>query len=138
MEQIMALLTVHFENNRNDFQAGPMKKYMRDLFPFIGIKKPARSQILKQFYRQTGVLEEPFQPEFVTKLWEKEEREYQYAALDYIERSLKKLSKEDLPLIERMITTKSWWDTVDALAPKSVAKIAKDHPEVIQETIEGW
>lgn len=138
VEQVIALLMFQFENNRNDLQAGPMKKYMRDLFPFLGIKKPERNQLLKQFYQQTGLLKESFQPEFVVELWERAEREYQYAALDYIEKSLKKLSKEELSLMERLITTKSWWDTVDVLAPKPVAKIAKDHPEVIQETIEEW
>lgn len=138
MEQGIALLTFHFENNRNELQAGPMKKYMRDLFPFLGIKKPARSQLLKQFYQQTGILKEPFQSDFVIELWERAEREYQYAALDYIEKSLKKLSKEDLSLMESIITTKSWWDTIDTLASKPVGKIAKDHPEVIQETIEDW
>ena len=138
MEKMIALLQFHFENNRNELQAGPMKKYMKDLFPFLGIKKPERNKILKQFYQQTGILKEEFHQEFVSKLWEQEEREYQYAALDYIERSLKKLSQNNLPFIESLITTKSWWDTVDMLASKPVGKIAKAYPEVIQETIEGW
>ena len=102
-----------------------MKKYMKDLFPFLGIKKPERNKLLKQFYQQTGILKEEFHPEYVIKLWEQAEREYQYAALDYIEKSLKKLSKENLPLMECMIKTKSWWDTVDMLASKPVGMIAK-------------
>src|SRR6478752_6521754 len=138
MEQLVDLLQFHFENNRNELQAEPMRKYMKDLFPFLGIKKPERNKILKQFYLQTGILKEEFHQEFVIKLWEQAEREYQYAALDYIEKSLKKLSKENLPLMECMIKTKSWWDTVDMLASKPVGMIAKGHPEVIKETIEGW
>jgi 3-methyladenine DNA glycosylase AlkD len=138
MEQKVSFLKSQFENHRNDLHAGPMKKYMRDLFPFLGIKKPERNVLLKQFYQQTGILKEPFQQDFVIRLWGQAEREYQYAALDYIEKSLKKLRKEELPLMESLITTKSWWDTVDAIAPKSVGTIAEVHLEVIQETIEEW
>ncbi len=138
MEKLVELLQFHFEHNRNELQAEPMRKYMKNLFPFLGIKKPERNKILKQFYLQTGILREEFNQEFVIKLWERAEREYQYAALDYIEKSLKKLSKENLSLIEYLITTKSWWDTVDMLASKPVGIIAKGHPEVITETIDGW
>ncbi|WP_078414768.1 DNA alkylation repair protein [Priestia abyssalis] len=127
-----------FEASRNEEQAIPMKKYMKDHFPFLGIKSPVRREILNKFLEESELLKQPFQPDFVLALWEKNEREYQYAALDYIEKSLKKLGKEHLPLMETLTTTKSWWDTVDLLASKSVGKIAKDYPEVILETIEGW
>ena len=40
--------------------------------------------------------------------------------------------------MENLITTKSWWDTVDAIAPKPVGKIAEKFPEVVAETINGW
>lgn len=105
-----------FLANRNDEQAIPMEKYMKDKFPFLGIKTPLRKKLLKTFFTETGIVKEQFQPQFVMALWEKEEREYQYAAMDYIEKSLQKLPKTDVPLMEKLITTKSWWDTVDMLA----------------------
>lgn len=40
--------------------------------------------------------------------------------------------------MEWLISTKSWWDTVDAIAPKPVGKIAASYPEVIEETLDGW
>lgn len=40
--------------------------------------------------------------------------------------------------MERLITTKPWWDTIDMLSQNPVAKIATEHPEVIPETINGW
>ncbi len=131
-------LTNLFEKNRNEANAGPMRKYMKGHFPFLGIKKPLRSQLEKQFFKETGILKEPFQQDFVWDLWEKEEREYQYTALVYLEKSLKKLQKTDLPFMEKLILTKSWWDSVDAIAPKPVGEIAARYPEVITETIDGW
>ncbi|MET3698782.1 DNA-7-methylguanine glycosylase [Bacillus oleivorans] len=127
-----------FEASRNPENAIPMQNYMKGNFLFLGIKTPERRELLKRYFLETQILKEPFQHEFVLTLWELEKREYQYAALDYISRSIKKLSKEDLPLMEKLITTKSWWDTVDMLAAHPIGRIAKESPEVIQETIEEW
>ncbi|MFL6562447.1 MAG: DNA alkylation repair protein [Bacillus sp. (in: firmicutes)] len=138
MSSNIALLTHLFEENRNEANAGPMKKYMKDHFPFLGIKKPERSELEKQFFQKTVLLKEPFNQEFIRELWAKEEREYQYTALVYLEKSLNKLEKSDLPFMEELITTKSWWDTVDAIAPKPVGKVAEKYPKVVAETINGW
>ena len=132
------LLVQLFEQHKNQSEAVPMQKYMRDQFPFLGIRTTERRAIMKGFYQESSILKESFQADFVEELWKLDEREYQYAACDYIEKSLKKVDKHHLPLLERMITTKSWWDTVDVLAPKPVGRIASISREVIPETIEGW
>lgn len=138
MQSKGAMLTRLFEANRNEANAGPMEKYMKNHFPYLGIKKPQRSQLEKQFFQETGLLKEPFNQEFIRELWAKDEREYQYTALVYLEKSLNKLEKTDLPFMEELMKTKSWWDTVDAIAPKPVGKIAEKFPEVVAETIDGW
>ncbi len=132
------LLTKLFEEHRNEANAESMKKYMKDHFPFLGIKKPQRSELEKKFFQETGLLKDSFNHEFIQELWAKEEREYQYTALVYMEKSLKKLEKVDLPFMEELIKTKSWWDTVDAIAPKPVGTIAEKFPEVVSGTIDGW
>lgn len=68
----------------------------------------------------------------------KDEREYQYAAQDYLVKVIKKINNSHLPFIKNLITTKSWWDTVDVLSPHLVGKIAKETPSVIEDTIEKW
>jgi len=138
MMDYIANLTDLFEKNRNDANAEPMKKYMKGHFPFLGIKSPGRKMLEGQFFKENGILKEPLNWEFVFGLWAKEEREYQYTALVYLEKSLKKLQKDDLVFLEKLITTKSWWDTVDALAPKPVGTISLNFPEVIAETIDTW
>ncbi|HHU30814.1 MAG TPA: DNA alkylation repair protein [Firmicutes bacterium] len=137
MKSINTLISL-FEANRNEEQAVPMAKYMKNKFPFLGIKTPARKKLLQKFYEESGILREAFQKDFVLALWQQDEREYQYAAISYICRSLNKLNKNDLPLMEKLITTKSWWDTVDTLAQHPVGTIARNYPEVVPETIEGW
>ncbi|MEH7115817.1 DNA alkylation repair protein [Neobacillus vireti] len=134
----LGILTRLFEDNQNKVNAEPMQKYMKGHFPFLGIKSPLRKELEKQFFKETGILNEPFNKEFIEELWNQNEREYQYIALSYMEKSLKKLKKSDLPFMEWLITTKSWWDTVDAISPKPVGTIAAKFPEVIEETIDGW
>ncbi|MCL6572035.1 MAG: DNA alkylation repair protein [Bacillus sp. (in: Bacteria)] len=134
----IVLLIKIFEENRNRANAGQMEAYMKGHFPFLGIKSPERKELEKQFFKEVGVLKEPFSNEFVLGLWEQEEREYQYTALAYLEKSLNKLQKGDMALMETLVTTKSWWDTVDAIAPKAVGAITARFPEVVAETIDVW
>lgn len=138
MEDYITILKFHFYSQQNQELAVPMAKYMKNHFPFIGIKKPERTKLLRLFYNQTGILKEPFNPQWLKILWEQREREFQYAGLDYLERSLKKLDETHIGLLEELIIKKSWWDTVDALATKSVGAIAQKSPNVIEEKIEGW
>lgn len=131
-------LITELERNRNHENAYQMEKYMKNRFPFLGIKTPERRNISNRFFKQTGITKEPFNVKFVQALWEQKEREYQNIALDYIETMLPKLGKEHLELLEKLLTTKSWWDTVDMLAQKPIGKIALESPEVIPERITEW
>lgn len=131
-------VVLSFEAKRNKEQAIPMQKYMKDHFSFLGIKTPARNQLMKEFYKESGILKDNLQREFILELWEKDEREYQYAAMNYIGRTLKRLKKDDLKLMENLITVKPWWDTIDTLAQNPIAKIATEYPEVVPETINRW
>lgn len=137
MNELRYLVTL-FEEKRNEENSIPMKKYMKNHFPFLGIKTPLRRELMKKFYAETSILKDEFKPTLVKLLWKMDEREYQYAAVDYINRSLKKINSTHLLLMEKLIMTKSWWDTVDLLAAHPVGKIAKEYPEIIEESIEGW
>ncbi len=131
-------ITGEFEKYRNIENAQQMERYMKDHFPFLGIKSPERRRITSLFFKETGLHKQPFNSDFLIELWEKEEREYQYLALDYIDKQLKNISKEHLSLMHQLITTKSWWDTVDMLAQKPIGKIAVDSPSIINSTIDNW
>ena len=79
--QLIKEIVALFEANRNYANAEPMAKYMKNQFPFLGIKTPVRKALMQKFFRTSGILQSPFQEALVVALWEKEEREYQYAAL---------------------------------------------------------
>jgi 3-methyladenine DNA glycosylase AlkD len=138
MGELAELLSSMMAEKADEQNAVQMSAYMKGQFPFFGIKTPQRREIEKEFFLETGMLKQPFNEEFVLSLWELPERELQAAAMDYIEKFLKQLNKEHFYLMKQLITTKSWWDTVDMLSQKPAGKIVADHPELIQEEMNSW
>ncbi|HJF32790.1 MAG TPA: DNA alkylation repair protein [Sporosarcina psychrophila] len=114
-----------FEANQNKELAAPMKAYLKNHFPFFGIKSPLRKELLKEQFKEYA-LPEPVQFfDEVWKLYNLPEREYQYAAIALIEKMKKHLTTEDFPTLLQLIETKSWWDSVDSIAPHFVGQIVK-------------
>ena len=114
-----------FESLRNEQLAEPMKAYMKHHFPFLGIKSPVRKEALKNYF---ATHEAPEKPELFTEVWaiyKMNEREYQYVAIALLVKKLKTLTIEDLEFLEKLITEKSWWDSVDSIAPIIVGDIVK-------------
>jgi 3-methyladenine DNA glycosylase AlkD len=58
--------------------------------------------------------------------------------MDYLVKVKKQLQKEDITFIEELITTKSWWDSVDLIASHLVGEICKMYPELVYEHILKW
>jgi len=127
-----------FEANSNEEQAGPMVAYMKNHFTFLGIKSPLRKQLLRELFAEYALPEHNQLFEEVWKLYNLEEREYQYAAFTLLEKMKKYLSVEDLPELQRLIETKSWWDSVDSIAPKFVGDIVKVNPERGEKVMFEW
>lgn len=127
-----------FENNTNDENASKMEKYMRNLFPFFGIKSPERKEIYSSFKKENGLIPEINKSEIVNWCWNKPQREYQYFAMEFLGRSVKTEPKEIIQLYEYMIVTKSWWDTVDFIASNLVGRYFINYPEMINTTTQQW
>ena len=127
-----------FSDAADPGQAEPMKRYMRDQFDFLGIKTPARRALLKDYVRtHRAEVRNRLRP-VVLSLWRRQEREYQYAAVDLLDRFSKDLTPHDLPMLETLITSKSWWDTVDGLATKIVGDLLDKNPASIEPNVTRW
>ncbi|PUB10576.1 DNA alkylation repair protein [Paenisporosarcina sp. OV554] len=114
-----------FKNLSNDQLAEPMKAYMKHHFPFLGIKSPARTEALRNYFSTHDIPEKPELLEEVWNIYQLPEREYQYVAIALLSKKLKTLSVDDLGFLEKLITKKSWWDSVDSIAPTIVGDIVK-------------
>lgn len=58
------------------------------------------------------------------------EREFHYVGTDLLIRWVRLLASSDLSRVEQLIRTKSWWDTVDALAANVVGPMVATDPEL--------
>ncbi|NLW21861.1 MAG: DNA alkylation repair protein [Tissierellia bacterium] len=125
-----------FYDNRNPEQAEQMAKYMRNMFPFIGLKKPERLALAKEFLKQKGK-DKKVDWDFIFKCYQLPEREFQYLAVDYMDKVRKLFTPADMDNIEKLLTTKSWWDTVDGIN-RTVGHIAMKYPEVKEGKILKW
>ena len=124
--------------NADHKRSQPMKKYMRDQFEFFGLSSPLRRSVCKEFLQQKLNSEDVRR--FATLLWEKSEREFQYFAVDYLAKNMD-TSKEfeaNMSCVEGLITTKSWWDTVDLLASKIIGQLVKQHRVLGKAVMEDW
>ncbi|MEM7115157.1 MAG: DNA alkylation repair protein [Chloroflexota bacterium] len=117
------------EQHRDAEKAEPMAKYMRNLFPFLGIKTPERKKLTRQFIQERGLPPPEELDEIIRQMWALPEREYQYAALDLLWRRRRDWEADILTLIEHLIVMKAWWDTVDALASHEVGEYHRRFPE---------
>jgi len=126
-----------FYDNRNQEQAKKMSAYMKNNFLFLGLPKPQRAKLEKEFIKQAKK-EKKIDWNFVFMLWDLPEREFQYLALDYILALKNNLENPDIGKIKLLITKKSWWDSVDSLAGNITGVLCAKHPELVQSHILNW
>jgi len=110
-EEICELLI----SNGDEARAAKMRSYMRDKFPFLGVPSPMRKALCSPYIKELKKLDPGVSWGFVDLCWEREHREFQYAANDYLAAVKTRVGPGDIPRLKRLIVTKSWWDTVDAL-----------------------
>jgi 3-methyladenine DNA glycosylase AlkD len=128
-DEVVARLTAALVPAGDPDQAAEMRRYMRDQFPFLGVKAPERRRLVRA--ATVGMARPHGDAALATagRLWEQPEREYQYAAVDLLGRWVRALDPSALPAVAELITTKAWWDTVDALASHVVGGVVRAHPD---------
>ncbi|EKA7768200.1 DNA alkylation repair protein [Listeria innocua] len=132
----MTTIQTLFRANRSVADSKPMEAYMKNQFPFLGIRATERKKLVADFLRENGMSDDLL--ELVVELFAEEERELQYAAIDLLSRYGKKQASEAIEIYEQLVTTKSWWDTVDGLAGTVVSNHFKLYPDLIPTYNEAW
>lgn len=97
----------------DEVQAKKMSDYMKEQFVFLGIPKPKLLKVIKPYLSKSR--KEPIDWDGIFEMWDSDFREAQYVALEYMNVHKKQIGPNDLEKVSRLITTKSWWETVDTL-----------------------
>jgi len=127
-----------FEENANPSKAKQMKAYMRGQYEYFGIASPERRIIFAEHRKKFGLVPEAHTIEIVKTCWLAPEREYQYFAMEMLNKVSRRSKLETIQLYEFMITEKSWWDTIDYIAANLVGSYFKKYPELIHGKTAEW
>jgi len=126
------------DDHRNPERAVKMKDYMRGQYEYYGISSPVRKQILKPFIADARALTSKELESFTRKCWKQKEREWQYVAMDLLDKCRKQWTRDYLDLFEYLVITKSWWDTVDWIASTGFGHLFTKFPNERMPYIERW
>lgn len=125
--------------NSNLELAVTMQKYMKNNFFFLGIKTYNRRAILKNNYHKH---QDEVKNNFRSISWElfqKKEREFHQCAIDiFVKEIKKKYVLEDIQLIEKILITNSWWDSVDTIAKYLLGGYLNYFPKETMTVIERF
>lgn len=117
-------------------KTGPMAAYMKNQFPYLGLQKPERAALSREFLKAKKA-EPGVDFGFIKRCFALPEREFSYLALSYLDAVKKRLTPNDLPFLEQLVQTRPWWDTVDTIAPIA-GDVLRRFPEVREETALHW
>lgn len=131
-------LTEALEENSNPVKASQMKAYMRGQYSYFGIASPERRAIFAEHRNKFGLIPEALTEDVVKVCWLAPEREYQYFAMEMLNKVTRRYSPEYIQLFEYMIINKSWWDTIDYIAANLVGSYFKKYPELIHSKTAEW
>ena len=138
MHNYIEPLVKTFNANTNPVNAEPMAKYMKNLFPYLGIKTPLRKELFRSFIKENGLPNLSELKQIVLDLWDLPEREFQYVAIGILKKFTKKWEENYIDLFEQLIITKSWWDSVDGIASWMVGEHFKRFPHLRDKYIDKW
>jgi 3-methyladenine DNA glycosylase AlkD len=114
-----------------------MAAYLRNRFDFLGIAAPERTALVRAALAGTAPPSATDLLDAADLLWQRDEREYQLVAAGLLHRRVTILPGSALPRIERLLTTKSWWDTVDELAIHVVGGLVRANPGLVA-VMDAW
>jgi 3-methyladenine DNA glycosylase AlkD len=119
-----------FEARADAARAPGMRAYMKDHFAFFGVSSPERRMATKLCWPKAAV-DADWLLEMTCLAWDQPEREFQYAALDTLEKFRKVLRASDLEPLTLIVLEKVWWDSIDPFASHTVGDLVWRFPELI-------
>lgn len=110
-------LNLAFQENANRENAMHMEAYMKNKFKFFGIKANLRRDLMWQCINNHKTEINSDYKSLALDLYNLQQREFHMCAIDIFHKFGKnKWQKQDIEIIEHLLVTHSWWDSVDFIA----------------------
>lgn len=140
IQKLIDQLEAQFKLHTNLENGSAMSQYMKNRFSFFGIKSPERRIIQSKWISSLPKdLAHDSAWQLIRELWNKEDREFHYVAIDWLNKwNKKQIELNDADQIEWLLTNNSWWDSVDSIASNYLGKYCQKFPEESKVLIEKW
>ncbi|WP_367324723.1 DNA alkylation repair protein [Streptomyces sp. HUAS ZL42] len=136
-DRVLERLTSVYAAAADPERAVAMRAYMKDVAPFVGLATPLRRSLSRTVLEGMPRPSESDCTAIALRCWELPEREYHYFAVDYLRRHAGRCSSAFLPVAHHLVTTVSWWDTVDMLAVHVVGALVAADPKLTAD-MDAW
>lgn len=136
-DTVLERLTATYAAAADPDRAVSMRAYMKDVAPFLGLATPVRRALSRTVLEGTPRPGEADCTAIALRCWQLPEREYQYFAVDYLRRHVKRCTSGFLPVARYLVSTVPWWDTVDALAAHVVGGLVAADPR-LKSDMDAW
>ncbi|AZP16253.1 DNA alkylation repair protein [Streptomyces aquilus] len=136
-DTVLERLTATYGAAADPARAAPMRAYMKNVAPFLGLTTPVRRALSRTVVEGTPRPDETDCTAVALRCWRLPEREYQYFAVDYLRRHARVLSSGFLPVARHLVSTTPWWDTVDLLAAHVVGALVAADP-ALKADMDAW
>ncbi|MDB1652648.1 DNA alkylation repair protein [Enterococcus durans] len=98
---------------KNEEKAKQMEDYMRNQFLFAGVAKPERANLQKKLLLDSKCLSVSEIIALADYYYGQIEREYQYLAIDLVQRNVQRFTFDELRALIMLVERKEWWDSID-------------------------
>lgn len=127
-----------FSEKENPEYAAKQAAYMKYNFEYLGLKMPIWTALTKAIFAEKGIFTGEELMDFVTICFEDDHREMHYLAIEMVQKNIKEQDESFIDFITFMLSTKSWWDSADWIAPKLAGEHFKRFPHLIVPITEQW
>ena len=137
LDELLAAVIAGYRGAADAERAAAQRAYMRDQFPYIGLATPERRRLSRAVVKGTARPTSADCAALALRCWELPEREFRYFAIDYLIANVKHCESSLLTTLRTLITTESWWDTIDPLATRVVGPLVAADPSLVA-TMDAW
>jgi 3-methyladenine DNA glycosylase AlkD len=124
-------------NASDEEEAKIMRRTMREQFDFFGVRASVRRDLTLPLFESPTPQDVAELEAWIQDLWAQPFREAQYVACDFLFHHRQMLGNQHIRFLQHLIVTRSWWDTVDPLATRSLGDLALRF-SIVRNALEKW
>jgi len=136
-EDYLDLVAKEFLDKGDPIRAEQQRAYMRNQFDYCGLGAPQWLGMLKEIFHEHGTFSGKPMKVFLDLCYQQDYRELHYTGLEMMQTRIAEWPESWIKVLEKCITTNSWWDTVDWLA-KLTGIHFRSYPELQHPYARKW